>query len=106
MRGPTLRKMTSRVPALGIVQASVKGLQKRDGAMAIGANGIPESFPNTRVDAVQVADDKRGRKQDDEKHQHDEVKNREADDTSLAKLRLLERVDRGADLTTARGISN
>jgi hypothetical protein len=36
----------------------------------------------------------------DEDHQHDEVQDRETDNPSLSKLRLLERIDRGTDLTT------
>lgn len=97
--------MAAGVPALGIVQTCVEGLQKRDAALAIGTNGVPESFPNAHVDAAQVANDEGSCEQDNKNHQHDEVQDGEADDASLAKLRLLQRVDRGADLTTVRVIS-
>jgi len=57
------------------------------------------------VKKTQVADDSRCNEQDHEEDEESEVKDCVADDATLAKLGLLERVDRRADLTTEENVS-
>lgn len=61
-----------------------------------------------QVDAASIdklAGDNRADDEDDEEEEEGEVHDRVADDAALAKLGLLERVDRRADLATAKFVS-
>jgi len=52
-------------------------------------------------DIHELLDNDRANDQDEEEHKHRKVEDGVADDTALAKLRLLERVDWRTNLTTA-----
>jgi hypothetical protein len=57
------------------------------------------------VEKTEVADDSRGDQENHEENEEGEVENGEANDTTLAQLGLLERVDRRADLATVKRVS-
>lgn len=101
MRGETVGQVASSVVRLGVVQALVEWLQKRNGSPLLDTDRVPESHPDSLVDAGHVANDKWRSEQNDEENEHEEVEDGETNHPSLAKLRLLERVDRRTDLTTA-----
>lgn len=54
-------------------------------------------------DVDELLGDNRADDQNDEEHEHREVHDRVSYDTTLAELRLLERVDWGTDLTAGNG---
>lgn len=98
-RGPAVGQMASSVVAPGIIQALVERLQECNAA-GFDTDGIPEGLADSLVNAIQIANDEGSREENDEEDKHNEVKNGETNHPSLAKLRLLERVDRGTNLAT------
>lgn len=103
-RGPALRQVASGIPALGVVQTLVKRLQEGNTTRAIDTDSTPKGLPDTLADACHVTNDERSREQDDKQGKHEEVEDRVANNTSLAKLRLLQGVNRGTNLATVTGL--
>lgn len=98
-----MREITASVIGRGIVLACVQGLKKTaHDTVGSDTQVTPERvFQGTQQDAL-VVDDDWSSNQHDEQDQHAKVQNGKADDPSLAQFGLLQRVDRGADLTTRR----
>ncbi len=80
-----------------VVVVETNGLQQIESAVTA------EYAPKRASDATAIfASDTRADDEDDEEEEHGEVEDGVADDTTLAKLRLLERVDGWADLTATQ----
>lgn len=70
------------------------------------SSGDTTGVAQLRQDLVEVVTtNDRSDDEDQEQEENRKVDDRVADDTSLAQLRLLERVDRRTDLTTADNVS-
>ena len=86
------RQVVARFPRAGVVVLPVRGLLE---LQDVECGRLHELLDNDGADD-----------QDHHKEEHEEVHDRVADDTALAKLRLLERVDRRADLAAAINVSS
>lgn len=83
----------------------VKGLEKTDRAGVWNTDGVPQAVLEERVKDFSVAENDRSSYDHNEDDKNREVENGEADNTSLAQLRLLEGVDGRADLSAGNEVS-
>jgi hypothetical protein len=96
--GSLVGQTATSLGASGVVVVPVAGLHEVLEAISVHA------LEGT-VKEAEVADDSRSDEQDHEENEEGEVEDCVADDATLAKLGLLERVDRRADLATVDFVS-
>jgi hypothetical protein len=96
--GSLVGQTATSLGAGGVVVVPVAGLHEVHEAISVHAL-------EGRVEKAEVADDSRGDEQNHKENEEGEVEDGVADNATLAKLCLLERVDRRADLATVETIS-
>jgi hypothetical protein len=96
--GSLVGQTATSLGAGGVVVVPVAGLHEVHEAASV-------QVLEGRVKQAEVADDSRGDEQDHEEEEEGEVEDGVADNATLAKLGLLERVDRRADLATVEVVS-
>lgn len=110
MRAEPMRKIAAGVVGLSIVLSLVQGLEKtmHDVTLASDTYLGPESVLQDTIQCSRVMNDNRPSDQNHEQEQHAKVQDGETNNPSLSQFGLLQRVDRGTDLTTKSGwvISN
>lgn len=103
--GVAAGKVGSSVPVNSIVDSVVEWLEKTNVVGVRNTDGVPQAVLEERVEHFGIPENNGRRYDHNEDDKDGEVENGEADNTSLAQLRLLEGVDGRTDLSAGRHVS-